>query len=517
MSGPARASPVAATPVAALATAVVAGVAILGVLVLVAAPFFTATTFVGDDHVFLAFARFAPNPLVAFVRDQHGGEFYRPLPMLAWWLLGRAGAGAAWPFAALAFALHAAAAALLGALVVGLGRPRAVAALAAALFFLAPQNLEAAYWYAASTDLFATAFTLAALVALVRRSGSLASGALALCAYLSKESALVLPALAFIVLGATATPEPRARRLRIVLPHVLLAAVVLVVRVCVLRGWGGSGDERATLAGKLVQLASGLVHVATGSAALPGALAWGLGTMFLALIVYAAARRARASGRSHGGPGLRPLAFTALTLSPLLGPGWIVGARYFYLPAVGLCWAAAEGLADSSFALGVTVCAALLGPGALQAGARRHDVVSYEARLAAARRAVVDGARQGSRVFHVDGGIKDLDLAVKEDPALAPLADELLVLGDVPASFTLVPPALAGRAAMLVAAPPLPPSGAYRFGARRIVGLARRGDDPTLAEVIARFPDIRFIRLRPTPGAHVIARDVTDEVKAASD
>ena len=90
-----------------------------------------------------------------------------------------------------------------------------------------------------------------------------------------------------------------------------------------------------------------------------------------------------------------------------------------------------------------------------------------------------------------------------------------MVLCDVPASFVVLPPTLASRAQFLLAAPPLPPSGAYRFGAARIVALARDGDDPTLAEVLARFPDIRFIRLRPTPGGHVIGRDVTDDVKSS--
>ena len=58
--------------------------------IVVAAPFFVATTFIGDDHLFLACARYVPNPLVAFVRDMHGGEFYRPIPMVVWWVLGRA-------------------------------------------------------------------------------------------------------------------------------------------------------------------------------------------------------------------------------------------------------------------------------------------------------------------------------------------------------------------------------------------------------------------------------------------
>ncbi|HXI55276.1 MAG TPA: hypothetical protein VNO55_04425, partial [Polyangia bacterium] len=70
------------------------------------ASFAFVTTFIGDDHLFLTFARLVPNPLVAFVSDQHGGEFYRPLPMTLWWLLARAGAGGHWPFVLAAAGLH---------------------------------------------------------------------------------------------------------------------------------------------------------------------------------------------------------------------------------------------------------------------------------------------------------------------------------------------------------------------------------------------------------------------------
>jgi hypothetical protein len=486
-----------------------AAAALAGAAAIWAVPFFVATTFVGDDHVFLAFARHAPNPLVAFVRDQHGGEFYRPLPMLLWWGLGRMGGGAAAPFALLALALHAAAAGLVGALVAALGRGRGAALVAAALFALAPQNLEAAYWYAASTDLLATTFTLASLVALVRTRGVIPSAALALAAYLSKESALVLPALALVVLGAAPTPESWRRRLARVAPHAALAAAVLVVRHRVLGGWGGSGDPVAPLGGRLLQLASGLVHVGTGDVFLPEPLAWGAGLCALALLALVALRAARAGD----GAAVAPFVFTLLALAPLLAAGWVVGARYFYLPAAGLAWAAGEALGRRSRAVALTACAMLLAFGGIAASRRRADIVAYEARVGAARRAVREGVSRGARVFHVAGAIKDLDLAVKEDPALASLSNELLVLGDVPASFVLMPPALAARAADLVAAPPLPPSGAYRFGDRRVVGLARRGDDPTLDEVIARFPDIRFLRLRPVPGGHVIARDVTEELK----
>jgi hypothetical protein len=477
-------------------------IAAIGVLV---GALWSSTTFIGDDHLFLAFARLAPNPLVAFVRDQHGGEFYRPLPMLTWWLLGRAAPGATWPFAALAAVLHVASAALLASLLSALGRPRATAVLAAALFFVAPQNLDAASWYAASTDLFATAFTLGALVALARGAPALVSLSLALAAYFSKESALVLPALAYVVTGAGPTPPSPSRRILAVAPHTVAAALVLAARTAVLHGWGGSGDERAPPAGKLLQLASGLVHVGTGDAVLPDALAWGLGLAALALVALAAARAPAAR---------RALAFVVLSLVPLLGPGWIVGTRYFYLPAAGLAWAAAEALSAQPAAARATILAALVSLSGLQWAMRRSEVGAYDARLRAARRAVAAGVLEGARVFHIDGGIKDLDLAVKEEPGLAAVAGELLVLGDVPASFVVMPPALASRAAFLVASPPLPPAGAYRFGASRVVGLARRGDDPTLDDVIERLPEIRFIRLRPTPGGHVIGRDITDDVKS---
>ena len=89
----------------------------------------------------------------------------------------------------------------------------------------------------------------------------------------------------------------------------------------------------------------------------------------------------------------------------------------------------------------------------------------------------------------------------------------------MPTSFVIIPPALADAAAAcgLIARPPLPPSGAYHFGATRVVALARRGDEPSLREVKARFPDIRFVRLRPVPSGQIIARDVTDELRERLD
>jgi len=524
--------------VSARGTAIIAAAVLLAI---VAVSFFAATTFHGDDHIFLAYARHAPHPFVAFVSDAHGGEYYRPLPMMFWWLLGRAGGGSA-PFAALALLLHAAAAALTARLVQALGRPAAVAGGAAVLMLLAPGNLDAASWFSASTDLFAAVFVLAALVALTRGRHDIVSGTLkgspnppamirgeqispaahaiaaaaALAAYLSKESACVLPLLALLVLRG----RPWRRRLVLVAPHVALLAGVLVARTAVLHGWGGAGDARAGLAAKLLlQIPVGLARVFTSDGVLPDPLALGVGAAAaLAAVAFAivATIRARRAGNDVGGRWL-PFAFSAIAAAPLLAAGWAVGARYFYLPAVGLAWAVAEALAAAGAAAQVTVAAVLLFVGGLQAAQRRADVVSYERRVAAARRVVAAGLMAGRRVFHIASGVKDLDLAVKEDRRLPPGADQALVLTDVPASFVALPPALAAAAAPLLAQPPLPPSGAYSFGAVRVVGLARRDAEPSIPDVLVRFPELTFFRLRPVPSGQIISRDVTDETRRALD
>jgi hypothetical protein len=485
-----------------------AAVGLGALMVAVAVPFFVATTFIGDDHLFLAFARHAPNPLAAFWSDCHGGEYYRPLPMLVWWLLGRTGAGRPL-FALLALALHTGAAVLVGLMLRALDRPLPIVWLSAALMFVAPQNLDAAYWFSASTDLFATVFVLSSLLALLRRH-ALLSAVAALAAYLSKESAFALPLLALVMLRSKGRAGGiRAGAIRAVLPHAGLLAVVVALRVAVLHGWGGGGDAAPGLLGRGLQLAGGVSHLFTAPLPEPWAFALGAAAI-LAAIVAAAVRRGAP-------PRFAPFLFTAVALAPLGAAGWAVGARYYYLPAVGLVWGMAEVLAGSALAARITLLIVVMLLGMGQAAQRRRDVVSYDRRVAAARRAVIAGLREGHRVYHIDGGIKDLDLAIKEDERLAADADGLLILADVPASFAIVPPRLRAAATIVVAAPPIPPSGGYRFGDITVVGLARRGDEPTLDEVLAKLPDLRFIRLRPTPTGQIVARDMTDAVRGELD
>jgi hypothetical protein len=483
-----------------------------------AVPFFVSTTFFGDDHLFLVFARHVGNPFLPFVRDMHGGEYYRPLWMLLWWLLARQRwIAALWPFAVAALALHAAAAVLVTTFVRELGRPLSVAASAGVLMFLAPQNLAAALWFSATTDLLASVFVLGSLVALLR-GRRITAAVVALAAFLSKESAFVLPLLSAIALTSRARASEGSSERRVSLgrelgPQLVLLALVCVARHTVLHGWGGSGDPRAGVVGTMLQMVAGFAQTFTGEVVFPPPLALAVGTMILALTVFALARQ----GRGTVVVRFAPLAFAVAAAAPLFAAGWAVGARYYYLPAVGLCWAVAEAVEDLGVGLAarVTLAAVLLAVGAGQSAERRQEVISYDRRVAAARRAVAAGLAAGHHVFQVDGGIKDLDLAVKEDPAVE--AGAVLVLGDVPASFVIVPPQLEVAAATLAAAPPLPPSGAYQFGDARVVGLARRGDEPDFDETLALFPDLRFIRLRSIQGGRVIARDMTAEIKRRLD
>jgi hypothetical protein len=481
---------------------------------LVAWDFAAATTFVGDDYLFLAFARLEPNPLLAFTRDMHGGEYYRPLPMLLWWVLNRVGHGVQWPFAVTGFLLHAGSAALLVALGRGVGFSLRVSLTAGALFLVAPAEREAALWFAASTDLLATLATLAALVCLLR-GWQAASVALAAMAYFSKETALVWPLLAVAAKWAVSSQQPGAaentgRRgegtefLRAcvapVLPHMAAAGAYLMVRFAVLRGLGGSNDPVAPWWGRGLQMAGGLVHAVTAYAPLPEAVAWLVGGGLL-LFAGVFAVRARA---------WFPILWTLLALLPLSAAGWVVGARYYYLPAVGLMLMlafAAEARGPAVVMVTVTLLAAIgLGSTATRMGEVRH----YRAVLAAARDVVAKGAQAGHTIFLVRNAVKDLDLALKLTTPEGRLPQPLLVIPDVPASFVWMPDALAARARFLLARPPLPPAGAYRFGGQSIMGLARREESPDLDEVLARLPELRFIELVTDQRGQVTGKDRTE-------
>ena len=467
------------------------GVAVL--LALVARDFAFASTFLGDDHVFRAYARLEGNPLWAFVADKHGGEYYRPLPMLLWWLSERVFAGHAWGFAAVAFLLHLSCSLLLALVGHRLGLARPTALLAGVLFFVAPAEREAALWFSASTDLLSVAAMLGSLAAFLggTRGRRALSVLLAALAFWSKETALVLP----VLLVAAAWFQRRGSGvcgsvrscLLAALPHSAVAAVYLAARFLVLGGWGGTGDPAAPWWGWALQLGGGLVHAVTANEPLPEWVAWLLGAAILAAAATLAWRRHAVAGFA--------LLLAVVPLLPLPAAGWMVGARYFYLSAAGVMLLAAMALESAGPAAAVTAVTFLVGLGVLSGSQRARDVALHGRAVAAASAAVEDGLRRGYRLFLVRGAVKDLDLAVKlaRNPARPTVA--YVVLADIPASFLWLPDEQAARLGFLLARPPLPPAGAYRFAEARIVGQARRDEAPGMDEVLERLPELRIIQL----------------------
>jgi hypothetical protein len=268
--------------------------------------------------------------------------------------------------------------------------------------------------------------------------------------------------------------------------HGLVAGAALAVRTLALHGLGGAGDAGPALGGRLLQIGGGLVHALLGSA-LPEAIAWVVGGGGLVWATWNAVRRREAL----------PLLWTAIAVLPLLAAGWVVGARYFYLPAVGVVLLLADALAGATLAGGLVV-ACLLALGTGSALAAREAAREYRARLAVAGQAVAAERARGARFIRVRCGIQNLDLALDSR-----LTRDLVVWSDVPLSFALMPPDLVERARVLLASPPLPPSGAYAFGAARIVGLR----DPPPDELARLLPEASSVSLIRTAGGLSWRRD----------
>jgi hypothetical protein len=463
-------------------------------LLVVGRDFMVATTFLGDDYLFRAFGQIEHNPFVAFASDKHGGEYYRPVPMLVWWLLERLGGGRLWPFATTAFLLHCACAALLALVAKRLGASRRTAMVACALFFAAPAQREAALWFSASTDLLSAAAMLGALFCFLspgrtRRGASLA---LAAVAFLSKETALVLPLLIGLVCWyRRASPDRQGRAVfremaTAIVPFCALAAAYVLIRCLVLHGIGGNNDPGAPVWAVGLQIFAGCAHAVSAYTPLPD---------WAALLVGGVALGAAGMVLRRSRLALLAALWAIVAVLPLPAAGWLVGARYFYFAGAGLMLLVALALERTRPWLSAVVVLALLGLGTVASNRRAADVGLYREAVTAARNAVSDGLAKGARVFLVRGSVKDLDLALKLDPASPPSVRDALVIPDVPASFVWLPRGEAERFAFLLADPPLPPSGAYRFGAERIVGLARRQEAPDLDEVLTRLPDLRIIRL----------------------
>lgn len=322
-----------------------------------------------DDYVLLA------RPVRAAL-DPFAWEHFRPLPLLAWKALEFFGDPAA--FHVLNVTLHGLNAWLLWRLSVRLGHTPQVAALVAAVFLFFPAAVEPVTWISGLFDVATVSFGLLYVhgaISLSRRAQTLGLVALA-CALLSKETAVVLPAI-----GVAVALRIRTNRATLAI-SCAMAGAYAVTRVL------GGADVRDALlpAGRPMRYALKEFFVrpfaSLGSPWTPADLrpvedmiSLGLVPLvvLLALIVAYVFRRAPPA-RALTGP-----SWVLLSIVPLAGFFFVSpeleGSRYLYLPLCG--WSlflgdlvSAIGPRRVEVAVAATLVAAVVGVGSW--GVRRH-------------------------------------------------------------------------------------------------------------------------------------------------
>lgn len=186
---------------------------LLAVMVWLAEPMLLAGLVI-DDWVFTATARWIANPWSAFWTSHfYEPLYFRPVGLVAWWLIQEASHGSERAQFAVNLVLHAANAVMAVSLLRALALPKRALWLAAMLVLLGPMALAAAVWPSNRFDLLAVFWTLAtarlSLGVLTRPTptvGVLAWGACLLAAALacfSKESAYAMLGGLAVVLAFT--------------------------------------------------------------------------------------------------------------------------------------------------------------------------------------------------------------------------------------------------------------------------------------------------------------------------
>lgn len=285
--------------------------------------------------------------------------YWRPLTTLSFYLDVRLfGFRAAWGHLH-SLAWHLLCVALVGKLVAH-RHGEARGAVASLIFGLHPVLSEAVVWIAARNDLMAAAFSVASVAAVDRRR-VVPAGGLAFAAALSKESSLLLPALAALWVGAhEGLAGVKARRgpllgtgagLCLALGLRLLAQVGLVAefnRVPLQDPFAGVYGVARLLG--WVAWPWPLTSTATLYLPAPGPEVW-LPAISALLGIGLAARVA--PGRTLG-----LLAFTLLAALPMGLAVWVfatLGERYMYLPMVGVAAITAATVPGTRAAAGALV------------------------------------------------------------------------------------------------------------------------------------------------------------------
>lgn len=335
-----------------------------------------ANSFVYDDrqqvlenpyvHSFRYLGRIFGSTVWSFEGAQGVTNYYRPLMTLAYLIGYKIYGRIPFGFHLMNLALHVAVVLLVFLVTERLFHDRLISLIASGLFALHPTHTESVAWIAGITDLELSFFFLLTFLFYLRLEDSerknrpswlsYISVLFAYClALLSKEQALVLPALAIVYEHfyrpdrAESQFKDKARRY---LPLCLVAAAYIAFRLFVLGGFAPA-IWRPTMPWSQVLLSA--VALIGGYL---GKLIWPV--HLIAFYVFHESRSILDPHVLTGLVGLiacaglfvwlwrvaRPFSFAlvwmAATLAPVLNPRWmpaqVFAERYLYLPSVGFCW-----------------------------------------------------------------------------------------------------------------------------------------------------------------------------------
>jgi len=358
----------------------------LMLILLAALPYLNslANGFVYDDrpqildnpyiHSFRYLGRIFGSTVWSFEGAQGISNYYRPLMTLAYLidynLFGRLPFG----FHLTNVVLHVAIVLLVFVVTERLFRDGLVSFIASGLFALHPIHTESVSWVAAITDLELTCFFLLTFLLYLRLSDAEAENSPPVLDYifvvvayilalLSKEQALVLPALVIVYehfFRQDRTVSTFTHKFRRYLPLCALAAAYVAFRRFVLGGFAPA-LWRPTMTLKTVILSA---IASIGSYA--GKLIWP--AHLVAFYVFHESQSIRDPHVLAGIAALavcaglfvylwreaRPFSFALLwmaaTIAPVLNARWmpaqVFAERYLYLPSVGFCWLAAGAVAN---------------------------------------------------------------------------------------------------------------------------------------------------------------------------
>lgn len=269
--------------------------------------------------------------------------FLRPLPMAAWAVLSKLGVGA-WGLHAVNVVVHGTNA-FLATLVAGQWVMRRSSQLLVGVFVLvSPIAAEPVVWTSGVFDVSSTLFVLLTLfvagrhreTARVRHSVTVV--VLALAAFATKESAIVLPALLIIHLWTAGVARPFAPRFDW-MATVLLAAAYSAFRIV----WAAEAGPLPALGWSDALRA---IFSAFGSFAVPwrivelesSPLPWVAIAIVIVLVTFGFALLNRTTFRAPLG-GLAWVLIAIVPVAPFLAVGQdLEGSRYVYLASIG--WAA---------------------------------------------------------------------------------------------------------------------------------------------------------------------------------